>query len=72
VYDGRSLDFDSTDNINCGDINPITAETLSIWVKLDSIPSTQSSLYPGLISKRIGGTQRAYFFAFRRSTNDIY
>ena len=66
-------DFDGVnDYIDAGDINPTTAQTLSVWVKLDLIPSSQSSNYPQLIGKRDVDLQRAYFFSFQKSSNKVY
>jgi TM2 domain-containing membrane protein YozV len=70
---GGTWDFDGVnDYINAGDINPTTAQTLSVWVNLDLIPSSQSSNYPQLIGKRDVDLQRAYFFSFQKSTNKVY
>ena len=67
------LDFDGTnDYVDAGDVNPTTSQTLSVWVKLDLIPSSQSSNYPQLMGKRDVDLQRAYFFSFRKATNKVY
>ena len=72
---GGTWDFDGVnDYIDIGNVNPATgsAITLSAWVKLDSIPSSQASAYPQIIGKRDIDLQRAYFFAFQKSINKVY
>ena len=70
---GGLWDFDGVnDYVDAGDINPTTAQTLSAWVKLDLIPSSQSSSYPQIIGKRDVDLQRAYFFSFQKSINKVY
>ena len=72
---GGVFDFDGVnDYIDIGNVNPATgsAITLSAWVKLDSIPSSQASAYPQIIGKRDIDLQRAYFFSFQKSVNKVY
>jgi hypothetical protein len=67
--------FDGNDYVNCGNhssINPTIAETISLWVNLNQIPSAQTSNYPQMIGKRDVDTQRAYFLAFEKGSNKIY
>ena len=72
---GGTWDFDGVnDYIDIGNVNPATgsAITLSAWVKLDSIPSSQASPYPQIIGKRDIDLQRAYFFSFIKAQNKVY
>ena len=72
---GGTWDFDGVnDYIDIGNVNPATgsAITLSAWIKLDSIPSSQASAYPQIIGKRDIDLQRAYFFSFQKSVNKVY